>query len=414
MKKKITALLLVLALAAAMCVTAAAGNSVTVRVEGVDGNVVCTAVDIGDQSTVLEVLEKALTAAGVEYVVKDSAYGGKYVSAIGEDAESRFGGYDGWMYYVDGVSPMYTVDAYVLKGGEEVLLAYADMSALLPILTVSRDSAGIVTVTVTADVTTYDENWNASVSRDPVAGVTLTVDGVEYVTDETGSAVLSADASAKAQVTVQAEKKAESGVPQVIRLAPGYTLDLTAQETPAQPVFSDVAEGLWYTPYVLDMAGRGAVTGFPDGTFRPTGAVTRAQVVNVLYQLSGGVPVNFAMPFSDVAEGLWYTEAVRWAASQKIVTGFEDGSFRPDANVTRQDLAVMLVRYQQAAGIELSQEGAAPAFRDNEQIAAYAAEAIYVLQKAGVVNGADGKFNPTATASRGELCKMLSGLMVSE
>lgn len=414
MKKKITALLLVLALAAAMCVTAAAGNSVTVRVEGVDGNVVCAAVDIGDQSTVLEVLEKALTAAGVEYVVKDSAYGGKYVSAIGEDAESRFGGYDGWMYYVDGVSPMYTVDAYVLKGGEEVLLAYADMSALLPILTVSRDSAGIVTVTVTADVTTYDENWNASVSRDPVAGVTLTVDGVEYVTDETGSAVLSADASAKAQVTVQAEKKAESGVPQVIRLAPGYTLDLTAQETPAQPVFSDVAEGLWYTPYVLDMAGRGAVTGFPDGTFRPTGAVTRAQVVNVLYQLSGGVPVNFAMPFSDVAEGLWYTEAVRWAASQKIVTGFEDGSFRPDANVTRQDLAVMLVRYQQAAGIELSQEGAAPAFRDNEQIAAYAAEAIYVLQKAGVVNGADGKFNPTATASRGELCKMLSGLMVSE
>ena len=414
MKKKIIALLLVLALAAAMCVTAAAGNSVTVRVEGVDGNVVCTAVDIGEQSTVLEVLEKALTAAGVEYVVKDSAYGGKYVSAIGEDAESSFGGYDGWMYYVDGVSPMYTVDAYVLKGGEEVLLAYADMSALLPILTVSRDSAGIVTVTVTADVTTYDENWNASVSRDPVAGVTLTVDGVEYVTDETGSAVLSADASAKAQVTVQAEKKAESGVPQVIRLAPGYTLDLTVQETPAQPVFSDVAEGLWYTPYVLDMAGRGAVTGFPDGTFRPTGAVTRAQVVNVLYQLSGGVPVNFAMPFSDVAEGLWYTEAVRWAASQKIVTGFEDGSFRPDANVTRQDLAVMLVRYQQAAGIELSQEGAAPAFRDNEQIAAYAAEAIYVLQKAGVVNGADGKFNPTATASRGELCKMLSGLMVSE
>ena len=78
------------------------------------------------------------------------------------------------------------------------------------------------------------------------------MDGVEYVTDETGSAVLSADASAKAQVTVQAEKKAESGVPQVIRLAPGYTLDLTAQETPAQPVFSDVAEGLWYTPYVLD------------------------------------------------------------------------------------------------------------------------------------------------------------------
>ncbi len=116
MKKKITALLLVLALAAAMCVTAAAGNSVTVRVEGVDGNVVCAAVDIGEQSTVLEVLEKALTAAGVEYVVKDSAYGGKYVSAIGEDAESRFGGYDGWMYYVDGVSPMQKLQMTTQEG----------------------------------------------------------------------------------------------------------------------------------------------------------------------------------------------------------------------------------------------------------------------------------------------------------
>ena len=88
--------------------------------------------------------------------------------------------------------------------------------------------------------------------------------------------------------------------------------------------------------------------------------------------------------------------------------------FRPNDPVTRQDLAVMLDRWQQAQGVELDQTGEAPAFADNDQIAAYAAESVYRMQKAGVINGIDGSFQPKGTATRAQLCKMLAGLVVSD
>ena len=392
-----------------------AAKTVSVRVEGVTENLYDGKIAWTEGMTALSALETVLAEAGVEYVIKDSQYGGKYVSAVGADVEGAFGGYDGWMYYVDGQSPMFSIDACALNGGEELLVAYADMSAVLPIITAQRDAKGIVTVQVTADVTTYDEsnNWAPVVTRQPMADAKLTADGADYVTDAQGKAVLSAESSAKEAVAVQVEKAAEGGAPLLVRLPAGYTVDLSAVEA-EKIAFSDVADDAWYAPYVVNMARQGVVEGFPDGTFQPVGKVTRAQVANVLYKLSGSVPVNYLLPFSDVAQDQWYAEAIRWAASEKIVTGFEDGTFRPDAYVTRQDLAVMLVRYQQAAEIRLSQEGEAPAFADNDQIASYAAEAVYVLQKAGVVNGTDGKFNPAATAGRGELCKMVSAFVISD
>ena len=83
-------------------------------------------------------------------------------------------------------------------------------------------------------------------------------------------------------------------------------------------------------------------------------------------------------------------------------------------NVTRQDLAVMLVRYQQAAQVVLPTGSEAPAFADNDKIAPYAAEAVYVLQKAGVVSGSAGKFSPAATANWAQMGKMLSVFVISD
>ena len=88
-----------------------------------------------------------------------------------------------------------------------------------------------------------------------------------------------------------------------------------------------------------------------------------------------------------------------------------------------RDSAIRSLSERNVLGIALGRGGhrnllpetaEAPAFADNDKIASYAAEAVYLLQKAGIVTGSEGRFNPTATASRGELCKMLSGLMVSE
>lgn len=272
---------------------------------------------------------------------------------------------------------------------------YTDFEVLVPIVETARDEQG-VTVTVTADVTTYDENWNAVVTRQPVVGAQVTADGTAYVTDEQGQVQLNESDSAKEQVTFAVEKKNALGLPALVPLAPDFQLVLPAIEVP------------WYAPYLETLAQVGVTVGAYDAT------LTRADVVTALFELSGGLPVNYILPFADVAQEAAYAEAVRWAASEKIVNGFGDGTFRPEEPVTRQDLAVMLARYQQAAQVVLPTEFEAPAFADNDKIAPYAAEAIYVLQKAGVVSGSAGKFSPTATANWAQMGKMLSVFVISD
>lgn len=389
-----------------------AQKTVTVRVESPEGNLFYGTVPVTENTGVLDVAEAAFKESGIDYTVSVSPYGGSYITEAAGLREGAFGGYEGWLYYVDGVSPSVSMSLYTLKGGEEVVLVYTDFDVLVPILETSRDHKGVVTFTLTADVTTYDENWNATVTRQPVAGAAVTVDGEIYTTDEQGKAVLSADLSAKDAVAVQVGKKNAVGLPGLIPFAPDFTVALADVEK-TMP-FADVKEGEWYTPYVLEMADRGVVNGLPGGLFGPSGTVTRAQVAKVLFELSGGVSVNYVMPFSDVDQQAWYGEAVRWCAAMGIAQG-ADGKFSPDAAVTRQDLAVMLMRYQDnVVKAELPRTADAAAFADNDRIAPYAAEAVYLLQKAGIVQGSEGKFNPTATATRGELCKMLAGLVVSD
>lgn len=389
----------------------AAPKTVTVRVEGLEGSLGMVTVALNGDNSALWAIEQALNQLELDYTVAESPYGGSYITKAAGLQEGDFGGYEGWLYYVDGISPAVSMSLHELKGGEDVVFIYTDFDVLVPIVEAGRDRADMVTLTLTADVTTYDENWNVTVTRQPVAEATFTVEGETYVTDAQGKAVLSAGQSAKEAVSVQVNKKNALGLPALLPLHPDYQLTLT--DVKAEPLFTDVAEGKWYTDAVLQMADLGAVAGFPDGTFQPEGTVTRAQVANVLFKLSGGIPVNYLMTFSDVSQGAWYAEGIRWAASQKIVTG-ADGMFRPDEPVTRQDLAVMLDRWQQSEGVELDQSGEAPAFADNDQIAAYAAESVYRMQKAGVINGIDGSFQPKGTATRAQLCKMLAGLVVSD
>ena len=423
--KKIIAIVMTVLMLSTMCTafagnvllispkpTTAASKSVEVHVEGMEGSLGTVHVNLGGDCSAMWAIEQALNELDIPYTVAESPYGGSYITEAAGLHEGAFGGYEGWLYYVDGVSPAVSMSLATLNGGEDVVFIYTDFDVLVPIVEAKRDKEGLVTLYLTADVSTYDENWNVTVTRQPVAEATFTVEGETYVTDAEGKAALSVALSAKDTVSVQVSKKNALGLPALLPLHPQFRMDLTAVKA-ALP-FSDLEEDQWYTESVLKMAQLGAVSGFPDGTFQPDGTVTRAQVANILFKLSGGIPVNYLMTFTDVDQSVWYAEAVRWAAAEGVVTG-ADGKFAPDAPVTRQDLAVMLVRYQtKVVEAQLPQVAEAPAFADNDQIASYAAEAVYLLQKAGIVNGTDGKFLPTGTATRAQLCKMLSGLVVSD
>lgn len=109
--------------------------------------------------------------------------------------------------------------------------------------------------------------------------------------------------------------------------------------------FSDVDAGAWYADVVDYVQSHGLMDGVGEGRFDPDGSLTRAMLVTVLWRQAGEPVVNYLMRFSDVPGGRWYTEAVRWAASEQLVGGYGDGRFGTDDPVTQEHLGLIFQRY---------------------------------------------------------------------
>ncbi len=148
-------------------------------------------------------------------------------------------------------------------------------------------------------------------------------------------------------------------------------------------IFRDAQADAWYAPYVDDVYAQGLMQGVSEQAFAPQNPMTRAMVATVLYRVAGEPEAQGEAPFSDVGKETWYTDAVTWAASEGIVTGYPDGSFHPEKQITREQFAAIVFRYAKAEPI-----GAALTdFPDEDQIADYAAEAFRWAVGEGLING---------------------------
>ena len=176
--------------------------------------------------------------------------------------------------------------------------------------------------------------------------------------------------------------------------------------------FTDVAAGRWSYSYIRQLYEAGVIDGMTPTTFVPTGDVTRAQFVKMLARLQGADVSEYrSAGFEDVPADAWYAPYVNWAAANGIVYGISSTEFAPNADISRQDMAVMLDRYAQQSGIVLGTDNAAVTFTDEADIAAYALPAVQALQRAGVINGMpDGSFCPRGSATREQACAMLCRL----
>ena len=172
--------------------------------------------------------------------------------------------------------------------------------------------------------------------------------------------------------------------------------------------FTDVPADRWSYPYIKQLYDAGVVSGTSATTFEPTANVTRAQFVTMIAGLAGADVSGYASgPFDDVQAGSWYAPYVNWAAASSIVSGTSATTFDPAAEISRQDMAVMLYNYAQQAGVQLEQTTVTP-FTDEGSIAAYALPAVQALHSAGVISGMpDGSFQPYATATREQACTVL-------
>ena len=174
-------------------------------------------------------------------------------------------------------------------------------------------------------------------------------------------------------------------------------------EAPALP-FTDVAEGDWYHDAVAYCWENGIMDGTSSVSFAPNMLLNRAMMAQVLYNLAGGTPAAGA-GFPDVAASAWYADAVNWAAANGYVTGYDNGSYGPEDNLTREQMAAILYRY---AGSP-APAGTLDGFADAASASAYAVDALRWAVGEGLLTGKDGgRLDPTGTASRAELAQTLA------
>ncbi len=187
------------------------------------------------------------------------------------------------------------------------------------------------------------------------------------------------------------------------------TIEVTYQpiDQPWNDPFSDVSGGDWYYETVRFVQERRLMNGYGDSRFGPNDDLSRAQFAQILFNKEGRPVVNYQMDFSDVTGEAWYTEAVRWAASQGIVRGYGNGTFGPNDPITREQLAVMLWRYSgsPAASGELN-------FDDVDEISGHALEALRWAVENGILNGyGDGRLGPQGRATRAQAARMLKNFI---
>ncbi len=177
-------------------------------------------------------------------------------------------------------------------------------------------------------------------------------------------------------------------------------------------MFTDVTKN-WAYPGIQYCVTHGIMGGMGDGTFAPTGTTTRAQIVQILYNLEGTPAVSGTTPFTDLTAN-WYKPAILWAYQNNVVAGTSPTTFAPDQPVTREQIAVILTQYMfHVLKMERTWTPAdLSTFPDGAQVSGWAKEAMQDAVALGLINGTkapDGKvyLDPQGSAARQQVATIL-------
>ena len=169
--------------------------------------------------------------------------------------------------------------------------------------------------------------------------------------------------------------------------------------------FSDVSTSAYYYKAVKWAQKKGITGGIGNGLFGPNQPCTRAQIVTFLWRAAGSPVVNYAMNMSDVPEGSYYAEAVRWALSEGITTGTTENTFSPDSECTRAQAVAFLFRYAASEAVTLQE--LVSGFSDADSVPGYALPAMNWALAEEIVQGNGSKLMPNDSCTRAQIVTFL-------
>ncbi len=173
--------------------------------------------------------------------------------------------------------------------------------------------------------------------------------------------------------------------------------------------YEDVPPTHSFYDEITYVSENGLMNGIGNDQFDPAGTTTRAMVVTTLWRLEGEPAVDAENPFTDVADGKWYTDAILWAADAGIIQGYGNGKMGPMDKMTREQLAVTFYRYSAYKGMDVeTDEDNLAKFNDADEVSSWATEAMNWAVGVGLFNGtAADTLSPEADASRGQIAAIL-------
>lgn len=176
-------------------------------------------------------------------------------------------------------------------------------------------------------------------------------------------------------------------------------------------VLTDVAAGTWYYDYVDYVYENDYMTGMTSRYFGVSEILKRSHFITILYRIEGEPDVTYSDVFPDVGDGAFYSDAAIWGYNTEVATGYEEGSFGIDDDVTREQLVTMLYRYAEYKGYDPQATGDLTKYPDYGSVPSFATEAMQWAVAEGIITGDGGNLNPQGNASRAVCATIIARYM---
>lgn len=358
-----------------------------------------TAHDVDNDGTLT--IADALTCAHADYFEGGAEGFGAEQTQYGLSVTRLWGVENGgaYGYWCNNASAWSLADP-VVKGDHVVAFVYADTtgwSDQYSYFNFAKASTYDGELSLTLTAMGYDAEWNRVAL--PVAGAVITINGeaTEYVTNETGDVIIDLNEPGRYVISATSDS---------LTLVPPVAVVVVSS-------FKDSC-GHWAEDEIETVVAAGLMNGKTDTTFVPNAAMTRAELVTVLWRMAGSPEVEDELTFTDVKLGAYYDKAVIWAAASGIVTGMTATTFGPNESITREQLATFLYRYAVLQGMDVSvgENTNILSYDDIAQLRQYAMAPMQWACGAGIINGTSvSTLSPRMEATRAQVATVLANFL---